>query len=289
MAARSSVFEQLESWPPPHTAAGWIRSDGRSDHHGDTARRFELASITKALFAYAVLIAVEETTLDLDQPAGPKGSTIRHLLAHTSGLGFDRRYPQANVRLAPVAHRRIYSNIGFDVLSDALTEASNMPANRYWHEAVAEPLGLHNTTLEGSAAFSATSTVEDLLRFSRELLAPTLVSPSTMAEAVSVQFPDLDGIVPGFGRQSPNPWGLGFEIRGRKSPHWTGKTNSPQTFGHFGARGTMLWVDPTRGMAMVSLSDLDFGPWAAKGWPELSDAAIAAQDDRIGPNTKIKK
>src|SRR5699024_12359958 len=66
-----------------------------------------------------------------------------------------------------------------------------------------------------------------------------------------VQFPELVGIMPGFGKQSPNPFGLGIEVRGTKSPHWTGAHNSPATFGHIGMRGTAFWVDPVADLALV--------------------------------------
>ncbi len=270
-----TALQQVDNWSPPNTAVGWISTDGRSGRHGSTTMSFELASITKALFAYAVLVAIEEGTLSLDSPAGPEGSTVRHLLAHASGLGFDTKTGGPDGRLAAVEHRRIYSNIGFDVLAESLAQASGMTASKYWAEAVAGPLGLTNTTLEGSVAYSARSSVEDLLVFASELLSPTLISASTLAEATTTQFPELTGFVPGFGRQSPNPWGLGFEIRGNKSPHWTGQNNSPATFGHFGAKGTMLWVDPVAGLATACLSDQDFGQWAKDGWPELSDQVLA--------------
>ncbi len=53
-------------------------------------------------------------------------------------------------------------------------------------------------------------------------------------------------MLPGFGVQRPNDWGLGFEIRDAKSPHWTGSANSGRTYGHFGQSGTFIWVDPDR-------------------------------------------
>ncbi len=262
-----ATLDQVDNWSPQNTAVGWISTDGASDRHGPTAMEFELASITKALFAYAILIAIEEGTLSFSHPAGPEGSTVRHLLAHASGLGFDGQ-------IGAVGHRRIYSNAGFDVLAETLALASGMTAGEYWREAVARPLGLASTTLDGSVAFSARSTVEDLQLFAAELLRPTLISAATLTEATTSQFPELDGVVPGFGRQAPNPWGLGFEIRGNKSPHWTGQNNSPATFGHFGAKGTMLWVDPVAGLATVCLSDRDFGQWAKDGWPVLSDQVL---------------
>ena len=96
----------------------------------------------------------------------------------------------------------------------------------------------------GSSERSATCS-----RSAAKTLAPTLIAPETLAEATTVQFPGLDGVLPGFGRQSPNDWGLGFELRNGKSPHWTGSRNSARTYGHFGSKpgtATFLWVDPER-------------------------------------------
>ena len=90
-----------------------------------------------------------------------------------------------------------------------------------------------------------------------------------------MQFPGLVGVLPGFGRQEPNDWGLGLELRDAKSPHWTGAHNSPRTFGHFGRSGTFLWVDPDADLALACLTDLAFGDWAAEAWPRLSDAVLA--------------
>jgi CubicO group peptidase (beta-lactamase class C family) len=75
----------------------------------------------------------------------------------------------------------------------------------------------------------------------------------------------------------PNDWGLSFELRDAKSPHWTGTLNSPRTFGHFGATGTFLWVDPDAGLACGVLTDRDFGDWAKAGWPRLSDSVVVGE------------
>ncbi len=262
-------LHQIDEWPPANASAGWITSTGRSGRIGAHDQPFAIASITKALFSLGILIALEEGTIHLDQPAGPSGASVRHLLAHASGLGFDTQSTQA-----PVGARRIYSNAGFDVLAATLAEAARMPATQYWTQAVGEPLGLADTTIPGSVAYSGISTLDDLLLFCSELLAPTLLSPATMLAARTSQFPELVGVVPGFGRYDPNPWGLGFEVRGTKHPHWTGSTNSPSTFGHFGASGTMLWVDPDQDLALVYLSDLDFGPWSKEQWPRFSDEML---------------
>jgi CubicO group peptidase (beta-lactamase class C family) len=73
----------------------------------------------------------------------------------------------------------------------------------------------------------------------------------------------------------PNDWGLTFELRDAKSPHWTGTRNSGLTFGHFGASGTFLWVDPDAAAACAVLTDRPFGAWAKEAWPVLSDAVLA--------------
>jgi CubicO group peptidase (beta-lactamase class C family) len=132
--------------------------------------------------------------------------------------------------------------------------------------------------LDGSAGSGVVGTLADLLELARELRAPQRVAPETMDEAATVQFPGLDGVLPGFGRQKPNDWGLGLELRDGKSPHWTGARNSPRTFGHFGRSGTFLWVDPDADVALACLTDRPFGDWAAEAWPRLADAVLAELD-----------
>src|SRR5690606_25486502 len=191
--------------------------------------------------------------------------------SHASGLDMT----EDRVRAQP-GTRRIYSNRGFDVLATTLTERSGIAFATYLDEAVLGPLGMTATRLEGSPAADAVSTVADLSRFAAELQRPALLAPETLAEATTVVFPGLDGVLPGYGIQRPNDWGLGFELRGGKSPHWTSAANSPATFGHFGQAGTFLWVDPQAQVACVALADRDFGPWAIEAWPPLSDTVLAA-------------
>ncbi|GAA1353242.1 serine hydrolase domain-containing protein [Streptomyces beijiangensis] len=259
-----------ENWPVDTAAAAVVRGDGTlAGAHGPTAHRFPLASVTKPLAAYAALVAYEEGAIEFDEPAGPDGATVRHLLAHTSGLAFD----EPRVMAAP-GERRIYSNAGFEALGDHIAKATDISFADYLHQAVLEPLGMTATTLDGSPAKDGVSTVEDLVRFAAELQSPRLLDPRTVAEATSVAYPGLKGVLPGYGLQNPNDWGLGFEIRSAKSPHWTGSSSSPRTFGHFGQTGTFLWVDPEAGAACVALTDRAFGPWAVDVWPALTDAVL---------------
>ena len=114
----------------------------------------------------------------------------------------------------------------------------------------------------------------DLTAFAGDLLGTKTISPQMHADATDVLFPGLGGLWPGFGVQRPNDWGLGFEIRNGKSPHWTGSSNSGRTYGHFGQSGTFLWVDPDAGLALVVLTDRNFGEWTYPRWPALSDEVL---------------
>jgi len=260
----------MAQWPVRNAAAAVVQDGTVAATYGPVDREFPLASVTKPLAAYAVLVAYEEGVFELDDPAGPEGSTVRHLLAHTSGLAFDEHRVTA-----PPGTRRLYSNAGFEVLGDTLAKAAGMPFAEYLRQAVLEPLGMTGTSLPGSPAAGGVSTAGDLARFAAELQAPRLLHPSTVATATSVAFPGLKGVLPGYGHQNPNDWGLGFEIRDGKSPHWTGAHSSPATFGHFGQSGTFLWVDPAARAACVVLTDQAFGEWALPLWPRLTDAVLA--------------
>lgn len=270
------ALELIDGWPAPHAAAAVVSRAGATGGaagvaatRGDVDRRFALASVTKLLTATAALVAIQEEAVTLDQPAGPEGSTLRHLLSHASGLG-----PEGGVIASP-AQRRIYSNRGFELAADAIANGAGMAFVDYLQQGVLDPLSMRATSSDGSPAHDAMSTVRDLTHLAGELLAPSLLDPAMLDQATTVTFPGLTGVLPGFGRQAPNDWGLGFEIRGMKSPHWTAVANSPATVGHFGRSGTFLWMDPRVGVALVCLTDLDFGPWAVDAWPALGEAVLA--------------
>jgi CubicO group peptidase (beta-lactamase class C family) len=264
------VLREIDEWGARSAAAGIVRGGDLVGTHGPRDAPFRWASVTKLLTGLATLVAVEEGTVDLDEPAGPPGSTLRHLLAHASGLP-----PDAGPPLAPPGRRRIYSNAGIEAAAELVAARAGIPFADYFAEAVVRPLGLAGE-LQSSPAWGYRGPLDDLLALGRELLAPTLVAAETLAEATTVQLPGLDGVLPSFGRMEPNDWGLTFELRDGKAPHWTGAANSPRTFGHFGAAGTFLWVDPDAGIACGVLTDREFGDWAKDAWPRFNDAVLAA-------------
>ncbi|HEV3130976.1 MAG TPA: serine hydrolase domain-containing protein [Acidimicrobiales bacterium] len=271
------ALQLVTDWPVDNAAVAVVRTGARPDLLGSAGpdrQPFVWASVTKPATALAVLIATEEGTLSLDEPAGPTGATVRHLLAHASGLG-----PEPGPPLDRPGARRIYSNAGYVVLGDLVAERSGIPFSDYLRRGVLDPLGMTGTRLDphapsGAAAAGLAGPLVDLLSMGRELAMPTLVSAETHRSVTSVQFPGLAGVLPGFQRFEPCDWGLGVEIRGHKQPHWTGTANSPATYGHFGRSGSFLWVDPVAGVVCAGLSDRPFGPWAARSWPQLADAVL---------------
>lgn len=258
-----------ETWPGSSALA--IANEARLiGAAGDLDWTARIASISKLFTCYAALIAIEEGTISLDDPAGPEGSTVRHLMAHASGLGFEQ---DASHTFSPGA-RRIYSNVGIERLADHLEQAAGMAFGDYLVEAVIQPLGLDGFEVVGSPAHGMRCSTRHLLTFGRELLTPTLVAPETLAMATAPVFPELRGVLPGFGAADPNLWGLGFEIRGTKNPHWTGIRHDPSTFGHFGGSGSFFWVDPTRRLIGASLSTEIFGDWALSAWPTVNTVLV---------------
>ena len=125
-----------------------------------------------------------------------------------------------------------------------------------------------------AAGYGGESTVADLARSPATCCARRWCRPRCTPRPSRCSFPVWTACCPASAAQRPNDWGLGFEIRDGKSPHWTGSANSAATFGHFGQSGTFIWVDPAADLALVVLTDRDFGDWAHALWPALSDGVL---------------
>jgi CubicO group peptidase (beta-lactamase class C family) len=148
---------------------------------------FRIGSITKTFTAIAVMQLSEQGLVDLDAPAGDylrylrlvparasfRPATVRHLLTHTAGIGYWRRLadllqpgvgsgdragrsgalPLADYyrRGLPVevepGSKWVYSNHGFAVLGQIVTDVSGQPLDRYLRDHIFEPLGMMHTDL----------------------------------------------------------------------------------------------------------------------------------------------
>ena len=271
------ALSSAAQWPVDRAAAVVVNPQGPIDWIGEPDWVTRIASIAKLLVGYACLVALEEGTVRLEDACGPPGSTLRHCLAHASGLAFNRATAGRAERVRAVGTRRIYSNLGIEAAAEHLATSAGMEFEEYLQAGVLAPLAMTATELRGSPAYAVWSSAADLARLAQELLAPTLISQATLALARTPQFPGLPGIVPGLpGWLRPCPWGLGFELKLNKARHWTGTLNSAATFGHFGGAGTFLWVDPEPQIALVALTDREFGDWALDVWPRFSDAVLCA-------------
>jgi len=271
MTALEAAIAAIDGWAVPVAVAD---RDGTLITRGDTARVLPVASLAKPLTATTVLLEVAAGRLDLDEPVGPtadRGATLRHLLAHAAGLGFEN-----GDRTMDPGARRIYSNWGYELAAAHAADRAGTSFAELMKERLTGPLGMTSTTLDGSPAHAVTSTVDDLVRFATELVTPTALDAATHTLLTEPAFPELDGVLPGFGRQRPNGWSLGLEVRGMKDPHWSGTRLSPATVGHFGRTGSLLWADPVHGLALATLSGRDFDDWARTGWPALNDAVVDA-------------
>lgn len=242
------------------------RSGAVRVQYGDVGRVFPLASVTKLITALGVHVAIQRELMSYDQAAGPPQATIAHVLAHASGLSPEGDGTQTAAR---VGARRIYSNQGYEVLGYEIEAATGCSASQWLRREVSEPLGMVSVEVNGSPAHCGQGNVADLSILAQEFLDPQLLDSTTAQAMHTPAFPDLVGILPGYGRQDPNLWGLGPEIRGNKTDHWTPPTVSAQTFGHFGQSGSFVWADPMSGLAGVFLGEEPFGPWHKKNWPAL--------------------
>ena len=261
------ALRQIDGWPVEFAAAGVVDPTGAVSTRGDTGRTVRLASVSKPVTALAVLVAAEEGVVDLDEPAGPPGSTVRHLLAHTSGLPFEGTEP-----IARPEHRRIYSNEAFRVLAAHLEERADMAFADYVRDGVCSPLAI-GLDPSGDPGSGMHASLDEVLVVGRELLGPRLLADETRDEMVAVQFPGLSGVLPDLGRFDPLDWGLGVQLN-TVPPSWMGTRTSAPTFGHFGGTGTFLWVDPVARVVCAALSTREFDDWAKDAWPRLADAVL---------------
>ena len=116
------ALRQIEGWPASFAAAGLVRDGDVVATSGARDEVVRWASVTKLVTTLAALVAAEEGVIDLDEPAGPEGSTVRHLLAHASGLPFEPGAPAGRP-----GQRRVYSNVGFEMLAEHIAARAEIP------------------------------------------------------------------------------------------------------------------------------------------------------------------
>jgi CubicO group peptidase (beta-lactamase class C family) len=150
------------------------------DHPVSTRTMFSVQSVSKMYAATAVMLAVQDGLLDLDEPitsylpsftvnssweeAPEARITLRHLLSHTAGLAHEApigsnylagRSWRAHCRSIsetwlrfPVGHHHQYSNLGIDLAAAALEQVSHRSLDAFLRKRLFEPLEMSRTTFD---------------------------------------------------------------------------------------------------------------------------------------------
>ncbi|HET7677377.1 MAG TPA: serine hydrolase domain-containing protein [Candidatus Limnocylindrales bacterium] len=210
-----------------------------------------------------------------------------------------RRACTGRLRFVP-GTRYEYGSNSFYLLAELIEQLGRRPFADQLRERLFEPLGMVDTRFDASGAGARTApvrgiglegerlamglhylaalelpggglwgTAEDLLRFGRAMLrggeldGARVLAPSSVALMTRLHTADL--LEPGTPPRRPN-YGLGWALPGLGG----GLPASGRSFGHSGATGTMLLVDPEHDLVVVFLRN----EWDAD--PFLSDAVIQA-------------
>jgi CubicO group peptidase (beta-lactamase class C family) len=171
----------------------WVEGFGVTTQEGsrvDADTMFSIQSTSKNLTAVAVLLAVQQGLLDLDEPIStylPKWSvqsrfesapqdkiTLRLLLSHRAGFtheapvgnNYDSAFPSFDAHVAsiadtwlryPVGERYRYSNLGFDLAGYILQSRTHKSFADCVRDALFQPLGMRDTTFSSDDYESRTN------------------------------------------------------------------------------------------------------------------------------------
>lgn len=222
------------------------------------------ASLTKPLVALVVVRIVEKHNIDFDIPIGINNATLKNLLDHTSGMSFD-----STKILMPPGKMRIYSNAGYRYLEEFLKKEFSIDLSleviKYLHEV----LNLNSAIYDNDPASGVSSSFADLYRFVKRLRSGKCgIDIETFKIMRAGSHPGIPGRVPSVGSYEDNLWGLGFELKGKKQPHWMPGNIDGSSFGHFGASGAFFFIDPVKKLSFVGFDPINSDDFA-KRWSEL--------------------
>jgi CubicO group peptidase (beta-lactamase class C family) len=269
---------------------------------------FLLASITKPIFATAIMQQVERGRILLNDPVariipdfvggGRESVRLWHLLTHTSGLdeAFGERAfglpDREQIRRAICARagltfrpgsRYSYCSSSFAVMAELLERVSGQDDVAYLRDQVLAPLEMGDTSYApaesarvvqvhdppwrdeaGRARWLSLaipagglwSTAADLVRFGQLFLTgqPRVLGPAARRAMTELQTGDIAAF--DVGGESRAYYGLGFGKAGpRGSAGPSAELRTPAGFGHAGATGTQLWVEPGLDLIFVFLTN----------------------------------
>jgi len=227
-----------------------------------------MASVTKLLTGLALLVALEEGTVDLDEPAGPPGATLATCSAHAPDCG-RREQP-----ITEPGRRRIYSTRESSSAARMLEERAEMPFADYFRGR-GGPATRPRRPARRLARARLSGGRSTTSRARRELLRPTLVAAETLSGATTVQFPGLTGVLARLRPAWSRTTGARLELRDAKSAALgPGHAQLPDAPSATSARRHVPLVDPTREPRRRPHRPA-VGDWAKEAWPSFSDAVLA--------------
>ncbi|MHB8379910.1 MAG: serine hydrolase [Acidimicrobiales bacterium] len=256
----------VDNWPgSPAFVVVRVRDGAIERIHeaGDVDEVRPWASVSKMAVALAFGVEVDWGFHSYSETVGPRGANFANLLSHSSGLGLEVGDPAV-----AIATKRVYSNYGVDHAVRAVV--GERPPADWLDDRVFQALGMTTTALVDRPSSGVHGSTTDMATLAVSWLRPDGVARETRDRLIRPYLPDLAGIVPGFGRFTPCPWGIGPEVRGDKE-HWMGDWPR-ESFGHFGQSGSLMLLNADEGIGVVATSTEPFGPWAVNLWPEWTSA-----------------
>ena len=263
---------------------------------------YDIASLTKVIATTTVaMLLYEQGLLQLDdavtdflpefgKSSSPKKVTVRHLLAHTSGLpAYCPYYRESNSKKALLAQafrtpveaepgaRILYSDPGFILLGTLLERMVGEPLDIFFRSKISEPLGLSRTRFNPSRSLRPfIAPTEHDREFRHRLIhgevhdknAWVMGGTAGHAGLFSVgldlarfsqimlhkgQFLKQETVRRFLERQPTDGRRLGWDVPAPGGS--TGRYFSTDSFGHLGYTGASFWIDPKRNFSVIVLNN----------------------------------
>jgi CubicO group peptidase (beta-lactamase class C family) len=175
----------------------------------------------------------------------------------------------AGLRFGEIVQREVLDPLG-------MRDASMYPPEEWWPR-IAQNTGDSTEGRETAAMFNSAeyrrrgapagglfTTVRGIVPFLRAFLQQGMANGrpwlrrETVAMMMRPQVSGIPGRVGALYQWSAVEWGIGWDVKGAKRPHWSGSLTSDQTISHEGFAGTLVWVDPTRELLAVLFTNHTF-------------------------------
>jgi hypothetical protein len=271
-----------------------------------------LACLTKLALADSAVRFLElDRCITAWLPETGLDATVRQLLTHTAGLPLDlpsewygclNRDDVSDVTLSMAPDRApgtvAYSNIGYGWIAAALERVTGEPLSTilrahdlvWGDESLVDPVVITDvrsphagTVLEPynspywrslhlpwAGAFGTVRALQHLMN----RLDPRVCATRVHASGGFPQGAYFGMAKNGACEWTDAEWSCGVEHRGTKSPHWITAKASPDSFGHVGSSGMLVWKDGDTTFVLAGPRTTD-GGWMLRQGPKASAFAFS--------------